>query len=145
MKVKHLLIIVSIVVIFIVSIFVGLHNDKKMYVENKDLKTNNRISVMIETQKHSGNYEQYNNSVWPDDNYLFNTELSKCDNNSKLTWNDELRSVSVSGNVSDKCYLYFDLYILAVIDSLGFNTTENSIQVNVNATVGDNPIVNYIL
>lgn len=144
MKVKHLLIIVSIVVIFIVSIFVELHNDKKMYVENKDLKTNNRISVMIETQKHSGNYEQYNNSVWPDDNYLFNTELSKCDNNSKLTWNDELRSVSVSGNVSDKCYLYFDLYILAVIDSLGFNTTENSIQVNVNATVGDNPIVNYI-
>ena len=144
MKVKHLLIIVSIVVIFIISVFVGLHNDMKMYVEDKDLKANNRISVMIETEKRSGNYEQYNNSVWPDDNYLFNTELSKCDNNSKLTWNDELRSVSVSGNVSDKCYLYFDLYVLAVIDSLGFNTTENSIQVNVNATVGDNPIVNYI-
>ena len=31
MKVKHLLIIVSIVVIFIISVFVGLHNDMKMY------------------------------------------------------------------------------------------------------------------
>ncbi len=30
------------------------------------------------------------------------------------------------------------------INKLGFNTTENSIKVNVNATVGDNPIVNYI-
>ena len=40
--------------------------------------------------------------------YILNTELSRCENGSTLNWDDTKKVVIVSGNLSDKCYVYFD-------------------------------------
>ena len=46
---------------------------------------------------------------WPTDGYVFNTILSKCENGGELSWDDTNKRVLMSGNVSDKCYVYFDI------------------------------------
>ena len=40
---------------------------------------------------------------------IFNSELSKCENGGELSWDNEKKVVLMSGNVSDKCYVYFDI------------------------------------
>lgn len=42
------------------------------------------------------------------DGYIFNAELSGCENGSTLAWDDENKRVMLQANVSDKCYVYFD-------------------------------------
>ena len=68
----------------------------------------NTLSMMLETEAGSGNYEMTTASSWPTDGYVFNTTLSKCENGGELSWDDENKRVVMSGNVSDKCYVYFD-------------------------------------
>ena len=63
---------------------------------------------MIETGEASGQYEKSNNSLWPTGDYVFNAELSRCENGSTLNWIDAKKAVEYSGNLSDKCYIYFD-------------------------------------
>ncbi|HIS12779.1 MAG TPA: hypothetical protein IAB40_06715 [Candidatus Onthocola stercoravium] len=44
-------------------------------------------------------------------------------------------------NSSDKCYVYFDKYLLAVINSVSAsNISNSSIILTVNATAGENPM-----
>ena len=57
----------------------------------------------------NGEYELATDTTWPTDGYTFNTELSKCENGSELSWNNDNNAVILKGNVSDKCYLYFDI------------------------------------
>ena len=57
----------------------------------------------------NGEYELATDTTWPTNGYTFNTELSKCENGSELSWNNDNNAVILKGNVSDKCYLYFDI------------------------------------
>lgn len=57
----------------------------------------------------NGEYELATDTAWPTDGYTFNTELSKCENGSELSWNSENNTVIMMGNTSDKCYIYFDI------------------------------------
>lgn len=68
----------------------------------------NMLSMMLETEAGSGNYELTTRDSWPTDGYKFNFELSKCEHGGELTWDDVNKKVLMSGNVSDKCYVYFD-------------------------------------
>ena len=44
-------------------------------------------------------------------------------------------------NSSDKCYVYFDKHLLAVINSVSAsNISNSSIILTVNATAGENPM-----
>ena len=88
------------------------YNKYKVYEEEepKQIKKHvDTISMMLETEAGSGNYEMTTASSWPTDGYIFNTELSKCENGGELSWDDENKRVLMSGNVSDKCYVYFDI------------------------------------
>ena len=107
-----------IIILLLGSIIVYLlkenHNLKESgnnYENNKVIKHENMISMMLETEAKSGNYEMTTASGWPTDGYMFNTELSKCENGGELSWDDENKRVLMSGNVSDKCYVYFDKVI----------------------------------
>ena len=71
------------------------------------------LSMMLETEAGSGNYEMTTRSSWPTDGYKFNSELSVCEHGSELSWDDENKRVLMSGNVSDKCYVYFDIFTLS--------------------------------
>ena len=96
-------------IIIIISVLVCF-NKKERNSENvlQNKKYNETISMMLETASGSGEYEKTTASEWPTDGYIFNTELSKCENGSILSWDVENNKVVMSGNTSDKCYVYFD-------------------------------------
>ena len=84
-------------------------NDSYENVNNDEVKRyNDTISMMLETEAGSGNYEMTTASGWPTEGYVFNSELSVCENGGELSWDDTNKRILMSGNVSDKCYVYFD-------------------------------------
>ena len=90
------------------------NNKYKVYDEEepKQIKKHvDTISMMLETEANSGNYELTTRESWPTEGYVFNSELSVCENGSELSWDDANKTVLMSGNVSDKCYVYFDVYV----------------------------------
>ena len=88
------------------------NNKYKVYEEEapKQIKKHvDTISMMLETEAGSGNYEMTTASSWPTEGYVFNATLSKCENGGELSWDDTNKRVVMTGNVSDKCYVYFDI------------------------------------
>ena len=73
----------------------------------------------------------------------FNAELSKCENGSTLSWDNTKNVVVFSGNVSDKCYVYFDKYVLPVINDVTVEVAYKSVHVKVDASEGSNKIEGY--
>ena len=98
-------------------------NDSYENVNNNEvIRYNDTISMMLETEAGSGNYEMTTASGWPTDGYVFNTILSKCENGGELSWDDTNKRVLMSGNVSDKCYVYFDKVVIKpVIKNVSFD------------------------
>ena len=113
MKKKKVLITLSIVGIFILSIIIYnyLNPDRVVIASGKSEEyVNDRtFSLMLETERGSGEYQVSNDTTWPGSGYEYNASLSKCENGSQLIWNDETNSVTLKANISDKCYLYFDI------------------------------------
>ena len=78
-------------------------------VGNKSKKSNNLLTMILEQTAGTGDYKTVTQSEWPTEGYEFNKELSKCENGSEISWDDTKKVVVVSGNLSDKCYVYFDI------------------------------------
>ena len=95
--------------ILILSVFLINYLKNKNPVLKTEEDNSGMFSYMIETEAGSGNYEMAEDNKWPGSGYIYNEQLSNCENGSILTWNDETKSVTVKSNVSDKCYLYFDI------------------------------------
>ncbi len=74
-----------------------------------NIKPQNMLSIMLESSAGSGNYEMSTLNSWPTDGYVFNSELSKCENGGTLSWDKTNKRVEFSGNNIDKCYVYFDV------------------------------------
>ena len=74
----------------------------------KPTKITKGISMNLEQTAGAGDYKTVTQSGWPTEGYVFNEELSKCENGSTLSWDDTKKAVIMQGNVSDKCYVYFD-------------------------------------
>ena len=70
----------------------------------------NLLSMNLEQTAGAGDYKTVTQSEWPTDGYKVNSELSRCENGSELSWDDTKKVVVVTGNLSDKCYVYFDIY-----------------------------------
>ena len=115
MKKKY--IILSIITLVLLIAFVTSFNYFKTsntYVENNSnnqTKITKGISMNLEQTAGAGDYKQVTQSNWPTEGYKFNAELSKCENGSTLSWDNTKNVVVFSGNVSDKCYVYFDIWI----------------------------------
>ena len=112
MKKKY--IILSIITLALLITFVTSFNYFKTsnnYVEdsvNNQTKIIKGISMNLEQTAGAGDYKTVTQSSWPTEGYKFNTELSRCENGSTLSWDDSKKAVVMNGNVSDKCYVYFD-------------------------------------
>ena len=142
-----------IVLFLMLSIFVSIIFYEKIYnkniVEEKNVSKNivsntNFLSMMLEQNSGAGDYELSTLSDFPTDGYIFNDLLSKCENGSELSWNDEKKKVVFKGNVSDKCYVYFDKYNLPVIKNVVVsNITSTSLTINVTSEKGINDIASY--
>ena len=117
---KHikLLIVLGILLVgsFSFYLFKGYKKDTVVYENNKIKPSSSEIAMMLETSAGSGNYEMTTRSEWPTEGYVFNANLSKCENGSELSWDNENKKVLMSGNVSDKCYVYFDVIQVLLAD-----------------------------
>ena len=146
---KKISVFLSCVFIFLVAILFTFNNyyaSKEVIINEKKsyLNTDNMMSMMYETASGSGEYMVASDSTWPQEGYVFNERLSGCENGGKLTWDDERKTVTLSTNVSDKCYLYFDKYNVATINSVTVSdSSSESITLTVNATAGQNAIEKY--
>ena len=81
---------------------------------NNQTKITKGISMNLEQTAGAGDYKTVTRSSWPTEGYKFNTELSRCENGGELSWDDINKKVIVTGNVSDKCYVYFDIWIPSI-------------------------------
>ena len=111
-KHKNLFIVLAIILVASISIIIATsEKNNNIYKENESIKKSysNGIAMMLETEAGSGNYEMTTRDTWPTDGYIFNSNLSKCENGGELSWDDENKRVLMRGTVSDKCYVYFDV------------------------------------
>lgn len=107
---------ISIILIFFIAIlstFVFVKNNSNVEitneVNNKSKKSNDLLTMNLEQTAGAGDYKTVTQSEWPTEGYKFNTELSRCENGSELSWDDVNKKILMSGVSADKCYVYFDI------------------------------------
>ena len=107
----------KIITITILSIVTGLlilnlvkTKDSEVEKMPKQVKNTNMLTMMLETEAGTGSYEEVTQSEWPQDGYVFNASLSRCENGGSLSWDDNAKKIILNTDVSDKCYVYFDIY-----------------------------------
>lgn len=132
LKNKKVFIVVSsvfVIAIFAITLSLTLASDNEIFQANVKEKKVNKVggflTLMLETEAGSGQYQESTAGTWPGDGYVFNNELSSCQNGSELSWNEELGAVTLSTSISDSCYVYFDLIPPTFADTcreIGSNT-----------------------
>ena len=148
---KKILLISSMLVTFILIIFVSLNNTNN---ENKNVLSNtnkdkqviksNMITMMYETEAGSGEYIETKDNTWPESGYIFNETLSGCEKGGELDYNQQNNTVNLLSNSSDRCYVYFDKYDGVWIDNVSItNVTGSSVTLDVSATSENGSISKY--
>ena len=121
MKKKYRIILYTSIFLLCVvaSIILVVKKSNSVYEEEskpKVVKHKSMLSMNLEQTAGSGDYKTVTQSSWPTEGYKFNAELSKCENGSTLSWDDTKKAVIMQGNVSDKCYVYFDIWVPSIAD-----------------------------
>lgn len=112
---KKVMLISSVLLTIIIGVYFYCRLDSDKYVlesrsSNQKVSTN-ALTMMYETEANSGEYVVSSDTSWPQEGYVFNANLSSCENGSTLTWDDENKRILMQANKSDKCYVYFDVYV----------------------------------
>ena len=90
MKRKMLLIsgMLLTLIIVISTIFIIINKDSidnEIVIQDNDKTTNNSFLTLMLEQS-DGTYEKSTSNTWPGEGYIFNKELSKCQNGGKLDY-----------------------------------------------------------
>ncbi len=147
LKNKNILLIsgglLTLIIVIITIIIVNSSNNNNEIINNKrEIVNNSFLTLMIEQE--DGTYLESTSNTWPGEGYIFNSELSACQNGGELDYDSNTNKVILYNNKSDGCYIYFDIYTKPVINSINLvETTNNSITINISTTTGTNPITNY--
>ena len=118
MRKNKLLIVITIIFIFLSSVcalYIISNNDNILYEEYDVKKNDNLFAMMVETDAKSGIYNESTSNEWLTDGYVFNSELSGCENGGELSWDDVNKKVIMEGSSQDKCYVYFKVYVEPVV------------------------------
>ncbi len=107
---KKITLTTTFIIISSLIILLTYKKDNNVTFSDTSKNNNNILSIMLETSSGSGNYQESLSNTFPTNGYIFNENLSNCENGSKISWNEENKSVSVKSNKADKCHLYFDIY-----------------------------------
>ena len=119
MKLKKFFVLTGIIIclITITLVIINFANSDKVIYESDNVNasdnivvSSNALTMMYETSAGSGEYQVSSDTTWPQEGYIFNAELSGCENGSTLSWNNDIKRVLLQTNTSDKCYVYFDVY-----------------------------------
>ena len=92
------------ILIFVLTLYYNTSEDTNIVLSsnNSRITSSNAITMMYETEAGSGEYQVTSDTTWPQEGYVFNDRLSKCENGSELSWDDENKRVIMSTSVSDK-------------------------------------------
>ena len=148
---KKILLLTSIVLtlsIIAIVTFNNMDNKENNIIsnidKNKQVINSNMITMMYETEPGSGEYAETKDTTWPESGYIFNENLSGCENGGELEYNSENNTVNLLSNSSDRCYVYFDKYDGVWIDNVSVtNVTGSSVTLDVSATSENGSITNY--
>ena len=143
---KFFIIVITLLVLSNTYLLYNNYNLKKQvlsYEEKANIRRKNAISMMLETEANSKTYIQSTDNKWPTNGYVFNEQMSKCEQGSKLKWDDANKKVIMEGNVSDKCYVFFDKYNPIKINSYTITPNGNKISISISATSGTGTITKY--
>ena len=88
---------------------------------SKHIVNEQTLSMMIEKTAGAGDYKLEERTSWPTDGYMFNATLSKCENGGELGWDEFKGVITMTGNMSDKCYIYFDVFDPKIISDVCSN------------------------
>lgn len=77
-------IFIIIILVFVLTIYNIIYKNNNIYLNNKD-EAPNFISIMLEETVGSGEYKVSKSNKWPSKGYVFNKEMSYCNNGSTLT------------------------------------------------------------
>ncbi len=91
-------------------------NEGSIDKKEKQIKSTNMLTMMLETEAGSGSYKEVTQSEWPTDGYEFNEVLSKCENGGIVNWDNDTKKIIMKSNKSDKCYIYFDVKKESFVD-----------------------------
>ena len=140
-------VILTIVVISMITINNRDKNEKniiKSKEEEKEIVKSNMLTLMYETEAGSKEYVATKDNTWPEEGYIFNKNLSGCENGGELEYNSQNNTVNLLTNKSDKCYVYFDKYNGVWIDNvIATNITGSSITIDISATSENGSISKY--
>ena len=101
----------SILFIFLIILVIALEQDnKKLLASNNTSLNSNALTMMLETDINSNQYEAATSNDWPESGFIFNAEMSGCERGGTLSWNNETNKVVMESLDPDKCYVYFDRY-----------------------------------
>ena len=134
--------------IIMIIIFNNMDNKENNIISNinKDTEVinSNMITMMYETEAGTGIYEETKDTTWPESGYIFNENLSGCENGGELEYNSINKTVNLLSNKSDRCYVYFDKYDGVWIDNVSVtNVTGSSVTLDISATSENGSITTY--
>ena len=94
-KNKILTIVLIILIIGFVVEKINVNKTDVYEEQNKSSikKNKNTLSMNLEQTAGAGDYKTVTQSSWPTEGYKFNTELSRCENGSTLSWDDTKKAV----------------------------------------------------
>ena len=140
-KILLRLLVVTEFIIIVISLFSLDNNVNQSYLSDN---SSNLLTMMLETDIDSNQYEAATSNDWPESGYIFNASMSGCERGGTLSWNNETNKVVMESLDPDKCYVYFDRYDSAVINNVTTsNITNNSITLTIEATAGESQIATY--
>ena len=147
---KKIMLISSAILTIIVMSIITINNmdkNEKNIIKNKEEKEiikSNMLTLMYETEAGSKEYVATKDNTWPEEGYIFNKNLSGCENGGELEYNSQNNTVNLLTNKSDKCYVYFDKYNGVWIDNvIATNITGSSITIDISATSENGSISKY--
>ena len=147
---KKIMLISSAILTIIVMSIITINNmdkNEKNIIKNeeeKEIIKSNMLTLMYETEAGSKEYVATKDNTWPEEGYIFNKNLSGCENGGELEYNSQNNTVNLLTNKSDKCYVYFDKYNGVWIDNVvATNITGSSITIDISATSENGSISKY--
>ena len=146
-KILLISIVLLTLILITIVIFNNIDNEESNIISNikdKQVINNNMITMMYETEAGSGEYTETSDNTWPESGYIFNENLSGCENGGELEYNSINKTVNLLSNKSDRCYVYFDKYDGVWIDNVSVtNVTGSSVTLDISATSENGNITTY--
>ncbi len=141
-------IFISITLVYVIStiilVIMLIKKEQPIVANENNINNSGNLTMMLETDVDSNEYEVSASNKWPQEGYIFNASMSACEKGSEIIWNEETKTVNLKTSISDKCYIYFDKYNIPIVTNIeATNITSNSITINVTAMGGDGEVVSY--